>query len=473
MTIAMLLIGLLLGLLLGAATAWTMLQRRATAARIDAEAAVASRVAQARTEAETSMRQLLGAQHSAALAQVQAQEVAARSEVHADLAAALAAVDELRANLDTIREQHREYVVQHRHEQAQRELAETGQTQVLKTLSPVAEQLAQMRRRVEEMERQRSQQHGQLAEQILHTKASVEESRKAADSLAAALSNNAVRGVWGETQLRTLVESAGLLSHVDFDTQRSITADSGARRPDMVINLPGGKQMAVDAKVPYNAFIEAHRTGIEPADRDRLLADHARKVRGHVDTLAGKAYWTGLDASPEFTVAYIPNDQLLAAAIDADASLMDYAFGRNVVLATPTNLWSILKTVSFTWKQDVLTEDAKKLFDLGRELYRRIVTLADHAEKMRRSLESTVTNYNKFASSLETRVLVTARRLEQVDEAAVIGTPRQIEVQPRPLTSDDFSALGDDLDRPELDLELAYGSDDEVVDGEIVDDQVG
>lgn len=441
-TIGLLLLGLVLGALLGAAVGWFARQALRTA------------------EPELSP-ELLQARHDAVVAQVRREEAEARATVQADLAAALASVEQLRDALGSARQQHQELVAQHRAEQQERERAESGHLQVLKTLTPVADQLRAMRQRVDDLEQQRSHQHGELAEQIRATQLTAADSKRAADTLASALTNNAVRGVWGETQLRTLVESAGLLQRVDFDLQRSIEADTGARRPDMVINLPGGKQMAVDAKVPYTAFIEAHRTGIDPQERQRLLVEHAKKVRSHIDALGAKSYWTGLSASPEFTVAFIPNEQLLATALETDPSLMEHAFAKGVVLATPTNLWAILKTVAFTWRQSVLTDDAKQLFDLGRELYRRIVTLADHADKLRRSLESTVKHYNAFAGSLESRVLVTARKLDQMDEAAVLGAPAPIEVAPKPLTSGDFAAISD-LDRPELDFET--------VDAEIVAD---
>ncbi|TIC87847.1 DNA recombination protein RmuC [Nocardioides sp. GY 10113] len=325
-----------------------------------------------------------------------------------------------------------------------------------------------MQLRVEDMEKQRHLQHGELAEQLRTTQHTVAESKKAADTLASALSNNAVRGFWGETQLTTLVESAGLLSRVDFTLQNQIEADSGLRRPDMVINMPGGKQMAIDAKAPYNAYMEACRKDIDPDVRHRHLVEHAKKVRGHVDALSSKSYWSGLAASPEFTVAFIPNDQLLTAALDADPSLLEHAFGKGIVLATPANLWAILKTVAFTWRQDVLTEDAKELFDLGRELYLRILKMGEHAEKLRRSLESTVKSYNAFAGSLESRVLVTARKLDRMDESSVIPSPQPIEVVPRALTSGDFEAIAD-LDRDELQLSIEDAI--EAVEAEIVEDQ--
>ncbi|TYL56056.1 DNA recombination protein RmuC [Nocardioides sp. BGMRC 2183] len=440
---------------------------RATDARAHQEALGDARAEAEQVRAEAARQQELAdirADHLAT--EIRAQESAARAEVEARLAAALASVEEIRSSLDAARAQHQESVKAQQTAQHERERTEGGHQQVLKTLTPVVEQLRAMQQRVHDMEQQRHRQHGELAEQLRTTQHTVAESKKAADTLAHALSNNAVRGFWGETQLRTLVESAGLLARVDFDTQASIEADSGARRPDMVINLPGGKQMAIDAKAPYNAYIEACRPDIAPDQRHRHLVDHAKKVRGHVDTLASKSYWSGLAASPEFTIAFIPNDQLLTAALETDPSLLEHAFGKGIVLATPANLWAILKTVAFTWRQDVLTEDAQQLFDLGRELYRRIQKMAEHAEKLRRSLESTIKSYNAFAGSLESRVLVTARKLDHMDESSVIPTPATIDLTPRALTSGDFEAIAD-TERDELAFDLGL---EEPVDAEIVDE---
>jgi len=343
----------------------------------------------------------------------------------------------------------------------ERHTHETAQAQVLKTVAPVADQLKKMQLKVEQLENARQQQHGELAEQIRTAQRSMEASREAATNLASALTNNAVRGTWGETQLKSLVESAGLLPQVDFLTQASIEAESGARRPDMVIKLPGGKQLAIDAKVPFNSYFEAQRSDIDPATRMQLLQDHAKRVRGHVDALSAKGYWTGLDASPEFTIAFIPNDELLRVALETDPSLQEYGFSKGIILATPTNLWGLLKTVAYTWKQDVLTQDAKALFDLGRELYGRVVKLSEHAEKLRRSLETTVKSYNAFAGTLESRVLVTARKLDRFDDAVLVTPAREVESTPRALTAGDFEALAD-VERPELLFD--------VVDAEIVTD---
>ena len=449
------LLALLVGLLLGAGVGW--LVRQAT-------------LVPAEPPAPAEDPALVAARHELALAELRQQEAAVRSAIEADLAAAQTSADELRQALQAAREQHQALAehqrqAQREREQVQREResAEAGQTQVLKTLTPVVEHLRSMQRKVDDLEKARVQQHTELATQIRHTQRSVEDSRKAADTLAQVLKNNAVRGAWGETQLRTLVETAGLLNRVDFELQHTMDADSGARRPDMVINLPGGKQMAIDAKVPYNAFMDAHREGIDPEVRQRLLEDHARKVRGHVDVLARKGYWTGLTTSPEFTVAFIPNEQLLNAALEVDPSLQEHAFKHGVVLATPTNLWGLLKTVAFTWKQEALTEDAQALFDLGQVLYRRILKMSEHVDKLGRSLQRSVKDYNAFTGSLERSVLPAARKLNAADPLASIPAPKEIEESPKALTSSEFAAIAD-LDRDELTFDF------DVTDADVVDD---
>ncbi len=308
---------------------------------------------------------------------------------------------------------------------------------VLQALSPVHETLRMMHKTVTDIEQQRHAQHGQLAEQLRTTQATAERSRAAAEALASAMSNNSTRGVWGETQLRTLVESAGLLNRVDFDTQSTITAESGQRRPDMVVRLPGGKNLAVDAKAPLTSYLEA--CADDATERDRLLDAHARAVRNHVDALSAKQYWSGLDDSPEFTIAFIPSEPVLAAALERDPALLEHAFAKRIVLASPVSLWAVLKTVALTWQQQTLSDDARQLFVLGQELYTRLGTLGEHADKLRRSLSSTVEHYNRFASSLETRVLVTARKLHALDENTELLAPGHVESDPKALTSPELS----------------------------------
>lgn len=336
-----------------------------------------------------------------------------------------------------------------RQRDAEREAREKQEGRVLEALAPVAATLRTMQQKVDELEQQRSRQHGELSQQLRAATEAEERLRATAETLASALSNNATRGVWGETQLRTLVESAGLINRVDFTTQQSIDADGSARRPDMVLTLPGGKSIAVDAKVPYTSYIEASAIPAtagpdEQARKSALLADHAKRVKAHVDQLSAKNYFTGLDASPEFTIAFIPNEPLLAAALEKDPTVLEYAFSKRIALASPVSLWAVLKTVAFTWQQEVLTDEAKMLFDLSKELYARVAKLAEHADSLGGAIERSVRAYNQFANSLESRVLVTARRLENLDESKVIPAPRMIEEQPRQLTAAELTeALGE------------------------------
>lgn len=416
----------------------------------------------ARQRLQLSDPAVLEAQHARAVAELRHQEAAARSEVERDLSAALASLDGVGRELAAARQQYRETVDQHRREAMRREAEGQNENRILQQLAPVARQLGDMRIKVDEIEKQRAQQHGQLTEQLRVTHETAAQSKQAAEALAAALSNNAVRGTYGETQLRTLVESAGLLNRIDYTVQESITADSGDRRPDMVINLPGGKRLAIDSKVPYRAFIDAYRSEIDDERRKQLRLDHARAVKKHVDELAAKQYWSGLDTSPEFTIAFIPNEAILNDALDADPGLMEHAYAKGIALATPVNLWATLKTVALTWKQEQMAENARELVALGRELYKRLGTMSDHVTKLGRSLERTVGDYNKFVGSLERQVLSTARKLDAVDEAAQLGTIPEIEdADPRGLTASEFRVF-DDLERPELPESL--------FEGEIVED---
>lgn len=393
---------------------------------------------------------VLEARHQSALVELRMQEQAVQSQLIAERAAIQATADGLREQLVALERAQRE--------QAERERAES---KVLQALSPVQETLRTMQQKVADLEQQRSQQYGAIAEQLKQTQLSGEQIRVTTESLASALRSNATRGVWGETQLRNVVQAAGLIERVDFDVQSSITSDAGAGRPDMVIHLPGGKNIAVDAKVPFAAYLEATQipvtaTGEEGARRESLIKQHVKVLRSHIDALASKTYWAGLEASPELVIAFIPSESLVSSALEADPAIMDYAFGKRVALASPVTLWSVLKTVAFSWQQDVLTDEAKTLFDLSKELYGRLATLADHADRLRRSIDSTVASYNQFANSLETRVLVTARKLNMLDESKVIGTAATIEQAPKQLTAVEMElAALDELEgvgRPELDI---------------------
>jgi len=428
-----LLIGLIVGLLLGAVIGLLVGRSRRTPAAVTEDPAII----QARHDAALAE---LRAQEAAQRSELLAREAAQRAELLAELAAIGATADSLREQVASQNEQYREFVERSRAEQAAQTEREQRESKVLQALSPVQESLRTMQQKVTELETQRSLQHGELSQQLKAATESEERLRSTAESLASALRSNSTRGVWGETQLRNVVQAAGLIERVDFDVQSSISSDAGAGRPDMVIHLPGGKNIAVDAKVPFAAYLEANQipvtaVGEEAARRETLIKQHVKVIKGHIDALASKAYWAGLDASPELVIAFIPSESLVSAAMEADPGIMDYAFSKRVALASPVTLWSVLKTVAFSWQQDVLTDQAKTLFDLSKELYSRLGTLADHADKLRRSIDSTVSSYNNFANSLEGRVLVTARKLNALDESKVIGTATTIEQAPKKLTA--------------------------------------
>jgi len=333
-----------------------------------------------------------------------------------------------------------------RADQAAHEERERREQAVLRALAPVRDALDDMHRKVGALERDRQEQYGAIAEQLRHARESDEALRAITESLAGALRSGSTRGVWGETQLRRVVEAAGLTRYVDFDIQTAVVTDAGAGRPDMVVRLPGGKALAVDAKVPLDAYLEAGAIpataqGEEGARRAALLARHAKAVRAHIDALARKTYWAGLESSPEFVICFIPSESLLAAALEEDPALLDYAFGKRVALASPVNLWAVLKTVAYTWTQQDVSAEARRLFELGNELYGRLSSLAGHADDLRRAIERTVDSYNKFAGSLESRVLVTARRFPGIDQTKLdaLDAPAAIESTTRRPTAPELT----------------------------------
>ncbi len=356
----------------------------------------------------------------------------------ADLARAEAELAAARDDRDRQYDLYRDAVEHARLEQRAEAQRVQQQNAVLTALAPVRESLQQMQQKVSAIEQERHAQFGSLAEQLRRAQESDEALRSTTESLAGALRSTATRGVWGETQLRRVVEAAGLIRHVDFDLQSSISSDRGQGRPDMVIRLAGGTSIAVDAKVPLDAYLEASALPIGDAhetQRRSHMQKHVKAVRAHVDALAKKAYWTGLDASPEFVICFLPSESLLAAAIDEDPTLLDYAFTKKVALASPVNLWAVLKTVAYSWTQQEVSTEARALLNLGTQLYDRLSVLAGHADDLRRALERTVDSYNRFAGSLESRVLVTARQFPGISASTLDSAPPAITAQTRRFTS--------------------------------------
>ncbi|MEO0023838.1 MAG: hypothetical protein RL196_279 [Actinomycetota bacterium] len=370
-------------------------------------------------------------------------EAAELTKAQVDLAGAQATVSAYAAQISQLQAQ----IKENQDKQAQ-------ENKLVTELAPVKENLRQMQEAVGLMQRERTEQVTQLNQAIRQSLESDQQLRKQTESLANALSSNQVRGVWGEAQLRKLVELAGLLKHADFDEQATITTG----RADMVINLPGGKTLAIDSKVPFNSYQEASKIselaeGADKVRREQLLKEHVKAVRGHIDELAKRSYWTSLNASPDFVIAFIPSEGLLSAALDSDPTILEYAFGKNVALASPVSLFSVLKTINFIWRQNVDENQVRTMIKLGHELYERVNVVAGLADALGRSIKSTVGNYNKFVASFESRMLVSARKLNDLDEnslsTSVIESPALIDDAPKQIMAAELPQLefGDDATR--------------------------
>lgn len=454
-------VGVVLGVVIGMLVASTRAQAAASQAAASAPVVIDPAVIEAR--------------HAAMLSET-------RAELGTQLASAQASLEGLRAQLGDAQAQYRDLVARTMEEAEQRQLAEReearkrqaegqAESKVLQALTPVQETLRTMQQKVNDLEKQRQLQHGELAQQLRSAAESEERLRATADSLASALSNNATRGVWGETQLRAVVESAGMLEHVNFDVQTSIKVEGRVGRPDMVVNLPGGKSIAVDSKVPFTSYLEAAaiaRNASDPelARRKTLMNQHVKAVRDHVNALGARSYWDGLDSSPEMVVAFIPSESLLSSALEADPSIMEYAFSKHVALASPVTLFSVLKAVAVSWRHEVVTQEAKALFDVSRELYGRLTVMAGHVEKLGRSIERSVKDYNTFVGSLERQVLPSARRISQLDESKVLPNLKEVEEDTRQLTASDLTAALEaaalsDSPEPAADVAPAAGGSDE------------
>src|SRR6266849_4376342 len=309
-------------------------------------------------------------------------------------------------------------------------------------VEPLRETLARVESQLRESDAARHRSHAALAEQVTIARQSSDQLRAQTQSLVTALRRPEARGRWGEMQLRRVVELAGMSARCDFDEQVGLAAAEGAQRPDMVVRLAGGKNIVVDSKVSLAAYLEAAEAGDESA-RDTRLDAHARHLREHVDRLAAKAYWAALSPAPEFVVLFIPGEAFLAPALEHDPGLLDYAMGRKVHIATPTTLVTMLRTAQYAWQQAALAENARAVFDLGRTLYERIASLGGHVDRLGRALSTTVSTYNQAVGSLESRVLVTARRLNELGVVdAELAAPAPVEETTRALSAPEL--LGDE-----------------------------
>jgi DNA recombination protein RmuC len=307
------------------------------------------------------------------------------------------------------------------------EASTDAERELAATLAPLASTIGRVERQVATLERDRLEQYARLDEQLAVVTAGGEALRVQTSALAGALRSPTARGTWGEVQLRRVVEHAGMLNRVDFAAQAVGTRPDGrAVRPDLVIHLPGGKNVVVDSKAPLAAFLEASEGTLDQARHKAAAAGHAKALRAHVDALAAKEYWKAFDPSPEIVICFLPGEAFLGAACQQDPSLLEHAMARRVVLATPSTLLALLRTVALTWQTDALSGSAKELFEVGRELYSRLGTLGGHTSRLGRALERAVEDYNALVGTLERRVLVTARRIEGL--ALTDGDIEEVEV---------------------------------------------
>jgi len=342
----------------------------------------------------------------------------------ADLARALADA-ELRAR--TTEASLRESIA--RHETEATLTARTGN--VAELLSPIRDTLARYDEVLAQMGRSQAQVAGAIGERLDAVMLAGESLRRETQQLSQALRVPNVRGQWGELQLRRVCELAGMLAYCDFETQVTLRTDDGVQRPDLIVRMPGGRQLVVDAKAPLAAYLEAMSA---PDDRERAarLAEHATQLRSHVQKLAAKKYWAQFSDAPEFVVLFLPGEAFFAAALESDPSLLEAALGERVLLATPTTLIALLKATAYGWRQERVADDAARIVALARELQQRLITFDEQLGDVGKGLQRAVASYNRAVGSLESRVLVTARKLGELGvDGGALEAPELIDTAVR------------------------------------------
>ena len=323
--------------------------------------------------------------------------------------------------------------------EASRDL-ETRQKAVADLVGPVRESLDKVDAQIQQMEKERIDAYGGLRQQVDSLITSQKELQSETGNLVRALRTPNVRGRWGEIQLRRVVEIAGMLSYCDFAEQETITGESGRLRPDLVVKLPGGKCVVVDAKTPLQAFLDAFETNDEEKRR-ACLTTHARQVRDHINTLAGKKYWEQFESTPEFVVMFLPGETFFSAALEQDTGLIEHGVLNKVIPASPTTLIALLKAINYGWNQEKLARNAQDISALGKELHERLKKLATHITAVGTNLDRAVEAYNQAVGSLESRVLVSARKFAELGAPVAEDIP---EVEPIEKTARTLSFDWDD-----------------------------
>ncbi len=322
---------------------------------------------------------------------------------------------------------------------------EKRQSAIAELVRPVRESLERVDEKIGKLENARTFAYASLTAQVRSLLETQNALRAETGNLVKALRAPSVRGRWGEMQLQRVVEMAGMLEHCDFAQQQTVEGDEGRLRPDLVVKLPGGKRLVVDAKAPLAAYLDALEAQSDDA-RAAHLAAHARQLRSHVGQLARKAYWDQFEHTPEFVVLFVPNEAVFSAAMEQDPSLMEGAFSERVLLASPTTLIALLRAAAFGWRQERLAQDAQEIAALGRDLHKRLGKLGEHFAKLGRGLASAVGAYNETVGSFERMVVPGARKLREkaapMDEE--LPALPDVEVSPRPLQPPDPALLPED-----------------------------
>ena len=325
------------------------------------------------------------------------------------------------------------------HQSARGEL-EKRELSILQLVAPVRESLDKVQAQIGAIEKDRIGAYGQLLTQVESLALGQQDLRRETGNLVGALRRPSVRGRWGEVQLKRVVELAGMLDQVDFIEQEHLATESGDLRPDLVVKLPGGKSLVVDAKAPLEAYLDSLELTDEAA-RTLKLVDHARQIRDHINRLSQKQYWGQFENSPDFVVLFIPGEVFYSAALEQDPSLIEAGINKKVILATPTTLIALLRTVAYGWRQEALADNARGIAELGKDLYERLQTMAGHFAAMGGGLRRALSSYNDAVGSLESRVLPAARRFRDLNvatEAKEIELLAPIDSQPREVQAEEL-----------------------------------
>jgi len=326
------------------------------------------------------------------------------------------------------------------HKSAADEDLSKRQTAIKELVKPLDEKLGKFDQRINEIEKARNEAYGAIRTQVRQLTESQETLGQETRRLVQALRAPKTRGRWGEMQLRQVFEMAGMIENVDFLSESSIETEEGLRRPDAIVNIPGGKSIVIDAKTPLEAYLDALESPT-PEQQKEHLARHASQVRKHVQLLSSKSYQDSIPTTPDFVVMFIPGETFVSAAAENDAGLIEYAFERKVLIASPTTLMALIKAIAYGWQQEKMAENAAEVQKLAKELYDRLAIFAEHLEKVGKSLGQSVDNYNKAVGSLEGRILPSARRFEAmgvVPSKSEIASPASVEREPRNLTASEF-----------------------------------